>query len=1531
MKTRLTLLDIIAEVRDLHHLVVGQRLVNIYDVDDKTFLLKFAEPDREKQLLLVESGQRIHTTRYARDKPTLPGGFTMKLRKHIRSKRLTAIALAGMDRVVDMSFGTGPATCHLLLELYDKGNVILTDAAYSILALLRQYTLEGTASTSAAPASEGAAPAAAAAGAGGKAAPSSKSKDQVKDGAAAAADGRVRIAVKQTYTFRGGAPPPSSSSSVPAEGPAKLNEPPSAPAAAAPPASAAATAEPAIDISAPLSDLTSSLARFLHWYETVRLPQLPAKARKKATLSSCLVHKGSGVDSYGPALVEHALASAGMDSEAGIGSVRAAAAVASVAPAANGGKAARKAAQPAAPVLPPGPESYDSGKLAVVAAALQQLPSVLASIRDAPYPTPAYALMEVTQQTASSQALGQGATDAAASALTAALQRQQGASNSSSSSASVSSSASAGISFFGLRPSADGLLGSWQQLQETYREAVGLGASGSSSSASASSATAGSAPDTSGTSAATSASAAASAPAAATSDEASGGGAAADDGGGGGIFGAGETAQSPATVPVSFVDFMPMRLAQYAAQVTGPSAPLTLVSFPSFNDLCDEYYSRLDVARAHKAEAAARAAAAKKVERIREGHTAALAALAESHSEAYTKGRVLEAHAGIVDAACLVVRSALEHGINWIDLQRLVDAEAAGGNPVARLIVGMDLGKGRITLALRDEEAAAAAAAEEEGEDGSGSSGDDSDDEDDDGDEQRGGGGLAAVRRRQARQAGKAAPSDSEDDSDSDSGSDSDDDGEGSDDSDADDGRRKRRGKTDQGRGAKGKGVVGGRKLDKWTRLIEVDVFDTAAANARHYFASGKAAREKSAKTAAAAEVSIRNAERAAETAAAKQIAAASAARAISLVRKPAWYERFSWFITSEGYLVVGGKNAQDNELLWKRYMRPQDAYVHADVHGAATVIVRNTSNDPSSGATIPPLTLEQAGAFCVALSSAWGSGVSTSAWWVTPGQVSKTAPTGEYLTTGAFMIRGRKNFLPPVRLELGLALLFKVDDACVDRHLGDRYVRGRPEGQPPTVMVAAAASATAAEAVPAPPASDDSQPPAELSAPPASEQAAPASVPPFSISSPTAADAKEGEDEEEQQVQDENEAAVEAATAEKTDDNAGEAAADTDIEEEVAALPVPSGDPSASAPTPSAAPAAAAITAAVRRRAKKLQTLKGLSASAALAAALQEASAKKSSGGGSGKGGEEDSGSDGEGTPAAASSKRKTQQQGGKGGKAPSAPTPASSQQLKRGQKAKLKKAKERYGEQDEEERRLAMAALGHALPQGEGGKGGSASQGAGTAAKPSASSSAAAASSVPTPKATAGSGQQKQPRAPKPAPAAGDDDGDEDGGASRAEDSAASDARALASLVPVPRPDDVLLHVVPMVCPYSVALGCKYRVKLTPGQLKKGKAAQAVEHLLKEAAEGSAGGGKKGSSKAAAVVAGGAASGTARERELISAIPHDVMVAAVIANCRVTAAPPWTSAAAGGGAGAGGGADSSSGAAGGGGRGAGGRGGAR
>ena len=149
----------------------------------------------------------------------------------------------------------------------------------------------------------------------------------------------------------------------------------------------------------------------------------------------------------------------------------------------------------------------------------------------------------------------------------------------------------------------------------------------------------------------------------------------------------------------------------------------------------------------------------------------------------------------------------------------------------------------------------------------------------------------------------------------------------------------------------------------------------------------------------------------------------------INKARKVYWFEKCFWFISSENFLVIGGRDAQQNELLVKRYMKPTDIYVHADLHGAATVIVKNPSSDP-----VPPKTLNEAGQFAVCFSAAWDSKVLTAAYWVTPDQVSKTAPSGEYLTVGSFMIRGKKNFLPPSQLTMGFAFLFCLEEDSLER-----------------------------------------------------------------------------------------------------------------------------------------------------------------------------------------------------------------------------------------------------------------------------------------------------------------------------------------------------------------------------------------------------------------------------------------------------------------------------------------------------------------
>jgi hypothetical protein len=81
--------------------------------------------------------------------------------------------------------------------------------------------------------------------------------------------------------------------------------------------------------------------------------------------------------------------------------------------------------------------------------------------------------------------------------------------------------------------------------------------------------------------------------------------------------------------------------------------------------------------------------------------------------------------------------------------------------------------------------------------------------------------------------------------------------------------------------------------------------------------------------------------------------------------------------------------------------------------------------------------------------SKAWDSKIVTSAWWVYPHQVSKTAPTGEYLTVGSFMIRGKKNFLPPHPLVMGFGILFRLDESCLASHLNERRIRGEDDALP--------------------------------------------------------------------------------------------------------------------------------------------------------------------------------------------------------------------------------------------------------------------------------------------------------------------------------------------------------------------------------------------------------------------------------------------------------------------------------------------------
>ncbi|KAH0577782.1 Fibronectin-binding protein A N-terminus (FbpA) domain-containing protein [Spironucleus salmonicida] len=140
--------------------------------------------------------------------------------------------------------------------------------------------------------------------------------------------------------------------------------------------------------------------------------------------------------------------------------------------------------------------------------------------------------------------------------------------------------------------------------------------------------------------------------------------------------------------------------------------------------------------------------------------------------------------------------------------------------------------------------------------------------------------------------------------------------------------------------------------------------------------------------------------------------------------RPPLWFEKFNWFMSSDGYLVLAGRDAQSNELLVKKFMTNDDIFIHADVHGAACTIIKAPKLE---GKWQPPLnTLNEAATYTVTHSRLWETGVSAQSYWVYGEQVSKTAPTGLYIGTGGFVVRGKRNFLDIANLKLALYVLYR-------------------------------------------------------------------------------------------------------------------------------------------------------------------------------------------------------------------------------------------------------------------------------------------------------------------------------------------------------------------------------------------------------------------------------------------------------------------------------------------------------------------------
>ncbi|KAJ1901928.1 hypothetical protein LPJ66_000384 [Kickxella alabastrina] len=663
---------------------------------------------------------------------------------------------------------------------------------------------------------------------------------------------------------------------------------------------------------------------------------------------------------------------------------------------------------------------------------------------------------------------------------------------------------------------------------------------------------------------------------------------------------------------------------------------------------------------------------------------------------------------------------------------------------------------------------------------------------------------------------------------------------------------------------------------------VEVDIFQSAFANAQRYYNSRRHAGVKHAKTLAVSAQALQSAEQKIKA----DLRATKVTATVTQQRKPFWFEKFSWFLSSDGFLVLAGHDMQQNELLVKRHLRSGDAYVHADLHGAASVIVKNRDLESRSAESIPPSTLFQAGIMSVCQSRAWDAKIVTSAWWVEAHQVSKSAPTGEYLSTGSFMIRGKKHFLPPTQLVYGFGFAFRLaDDESVARHVAARQQRLAimQENQRAATGATSTANLTAADNETESQAAEDSN---------EADQTAEFSI--VGGSAPTDSAA----------AIDTASTASDAAKHRRPGKAAAAAAMDfgaarkkynlEEVEQAIAAADDFANESNAAAQMPRGDNTNKRHVSAKERRDQRKQTTTqsaGASAPPATGGSTAVAAGKLTK----------------------QEQRRLEQEKKFDNHAVQNANQQQQQQQQKRGRKGKMRKMKEKYADQDDDERELKIALSA---------AGGKCSVGAILDTKLAKTAEASAVASVDT--------VEREDN--------NDDDDGNDDPASELDEADAADVAAsddavadqlaalmvadnpatiamsgapedidddddivdaasdqqldvLDMLTAAPLPGDNLASAIPVCAPYSALSAYKYRVKLVPGTMKKGKACKMALTVALGAADGNKPRSTHSLDPAEAERLELALILANREKELMKVVPEPEMIAQMLGKVKVTA----------------------------------------
>ena len=163
----------------------------------------------------------------------------------------------------------------------------------------------------------------------------------------------------------------------------------------------------------------------------------------------------------------------------------------------------------------------------------------------------------------------------------------------------------------------------------------------------------------------------------------------------------------------------------------------------------------------------------------------------------------------------------------------------------------------------------------------------------------------------------------------------------------------------------------------------------------------------------------------------------------IKIKEEALWFEKFRWFVSLEGDLVIGGRDSQSNVDIIKKYAKQNDLVFHSEIIGSPFFIIKEGVSDT---------TITETATATASFSRAWKSQNSVDVYYVKYEQVKKGAPSGMSMPKGSFMIEGKKTILKKVKLELAIGavmhngkytIMSGPTDAVMRRSLG--YVTIQP------------------------------------------------------------------------------------------------------------------------------------------------------------------------------------------------------------------------------------------------------------------------------------------------------------------------------------------------------------------------------------------------------------------------------------------------------------------------------------------------------